>query len=217
MSRYEKLQAQLQEKPKRWLITGAAGFIGSHLLENLLKLGQHVVGLDNFATGHQRNLEAVRALVSAEQWQRFEFIPGDIRELATCHQACARVDYVLHHAALGSVPRSIMDPIASHESNVSGFINMLVAARDQSVKRFVYASSSAVYGNHPTLPKVEGIIGRPLSPYAATKEINEVYAAAFAEAYNLETVGLRYFNVFGPRQDPEGPYAAVIPKWAAAL
>jgi UDP-N-acetylglucosamine/UDP-N-acetylgalactosamine 4-epimerase len=186
-------------------------------LENLLLLEQDVVGLDNFATGNQRNLDAVQSLVGAEQWKRFEFIEDDIRDLTACQQACDGVDYVLHEAALGSVPLSMANPIRCHESNVTGFLNLLVAARDNQVARFVYASSCAIYGNDPAPAKVETNIGRPLSPYAASKEINEVYAAAFAEAYHLETIGLRYFNVFGPRQDPKGPYAAAIPKWAASI
>jgi len=217
MNHYEQIQAQLCKNPKRWLITGAAGFIGSHLLEKLLRLNQHVVGLDNFATGSRRNLAAVQGLVSADQWRRFEMIEGDIREPKICQLACSHVDFVLHEAALGSVPLSMAEPICCHESNVTGFLNMLVAARDNRVARFVYASSCAIYGNNPDVAKVETNIGRPLSPYAASKEINEVYAAAFSEAYGLGTIGLRYFNVFGPRQDPKGPYAAVIPKWAESI
>lgn len=217
MSKYQEVQAQLQKEPKVWLVTGVAGFIGSNLLEALLKLDQSVVGLDNFSTGKKANLEEVKALVSPQQWARFQFIKGDITDLATCERACAGVDFVLHQAALGSVPRSIADPIRSHQSNVTGFLNMLVAARDAGVKRFVYASSSSVYGDHPDLPKVEHKTGSLLSPYAATKAMNETYADVFARVYGLATVGLRYFNVFGPRQDPEGPYAAVIPLWIAAL
>lgn len=207
----------LMQQPWRWLITGAAGFIGSNLLEALLKLDQLVVGLDNFATGKRRNFDQVRDLVSAEQWERFTFIEGDIRDLVTCQRTCHGVDFVLHQGALGSVPRSIADPIASTESNVNGTLNMLIAARDNGVKRFVYASSSSVYGDHPALPKIEQNIGAPLSPYAVTKHVNELYAAQFARHYALETIGLRYFNVFGPRQDPNGPYAAVIPKWVSAM
>lgn len=217
MTRYEQVQAELQAQPKVWLVTGAAGFIGSNLVEKLLRLGQRVVGLDNFATGHRRNLDEVRDLVGSDNWSRFNFIEGDIRVLDDCHGACAGVDFVLHQAALGSVPRSLKDPLASHAANVDGFVNMLVAARDAAVKRFVYASSSSVYGDHPALPKVEANIGRPLSPYAATKRINEIYADVFSRSYQLPTVGLRYFNVFGPRQDPNGAYAAVIPKWFAAF
>jgi len=217
MSAYEKLQVELRSSPKTWLVTGVGGFIGSNLLETLLKLDQRVIGLDNFSTGHKKNLSQVQALVAPEQWKKFQFIDGDIRNLATCQQACRGVNFVLHQAALGSVPRSMIDPMASHESNVTGFLNMLVAARDQKAKRFVYASSSAIYGDHPDLPKVEIKTGQPLSPYAATKAMNEVYANTFARAYNFESVGLRYFNVFGPRQDPDGAYAAVIPKWIAAI
>lgn len=217
MTAYEKLEKELSAKPKRWLVTGVAGFIGSNLLQRLLELGQTVVGLDNYATGYASNLEQVQALVCPESWAKFRFIQGSITELGTCQAACQGVDYVLHQAALGSVPRSIEDPLASHQSNLDGFVNMMVAAREAGVKRFVYASSSAVYGDHPGLPKVEDEIGRVLSPYAATKLANEVYADAFANSYGIEPIGLRYFNVFGPRQDPEGAYAAVIPKWIAAL
>lgn len=208
---------QLQQAPKRWLITGCAGFIGSNLLETLLKANQHVVGLDNFATGHQRNLDEVKTLVSPAQWANFNFINGDIRQLEDCQQACKGVDYVLHQAALGSVPRSINDPITTNGTNISGFLNMLVAARDAGVKRFVYAASSSTYGDHPALPKVEDVIGKPLSPYAITKYVNELYADVFSRTYGFHSVGLRYFNVFGPRQDPNGAYAAVIPKWTAAM
>lgn len=217
MTAYEKLQGTLRAGPKQWLVTGAAGFIGSNLVEALLKLDQRVVGLDNFATGKRANLEEVRRLVSPEQWRRFQFIKGDIRKLADCQRACAGADYVLHQGALGSVPRSIAEPLNSHESNVNGALNMLLAAREQKVRTFVYASSSSVYGDHPKLPKIEGVEGKLLSPYAATKAINEVYADVFGRVYGLPCVGLRYFNVFGPRQDPEGAYAAVIPKWLAAL
>ena len=203
--------------PRTWLVTGVAGFIGSNLLEALLKLGQRVVGLDNFATGHRHNLDMVHDEVGAKAWSGFRFIEGDIRDLATCHEACKGVDVVLHQAALGSVPRSIEDPITSHGTNVTGFLNMLVAARDAGVKRFVYAASSAAYGDWPGLPKVEDTIGRPLSPYGAGKYMNELYADTFGRCYGLETIGLRYFNVFGPRQDPEGAYAAVIPKWVASM
>jgi len=205
------------DKQQTWLVTGCAGFIGSNLIESLLQRGQKVVGLDNFSTGFQHNLDQVEAAVGRETWKRFRFIEGDIRSLDTCREACKGVDYVLHEAALGSVPRSIDDPITSHESNVTGFLNMLVAARDAKVRRFVYAASSAAYGDHPGLPKVEETIGRPLSPYGAGKYMNELYADVFGRCYGLETVGLRYFNVFGPRQDPDGAYAAVIPKWIAAM
>jgi UDP-N-acetylglucosamine 4-epimerase len=214
---FETLQQQLKLEPKTWLITGVAGFIGSNLLEALLKLDQRVVGLDNFITGHQHNLDEVQSLVAPKQWSNFRFIKADIRELAACHDACAGVDYVLHQAALGSVPRSIQDPIATNQSNIDGFLNMLVAARDAKVKQFVYAASSSTYGDHPGLPKVEDKIGKPLSPYAVTKYVNELYAEVFARTYGLLNIGLRYFNVFGPRQDPNGAYAAVIPKWTASL
>lgn len=215
--RFEHLQAELLAQPRRWLVTGAAGFIGSHLTERLLRLGQTVVGLDNFATGHQRNLDEVLELVGEENAARFQFIEGDIRDLDVCRAACEHVELVLHQAALGSVPRSLQDPINSHKTNVDGFLNMLVAARDAGIRRFVYASSSSVYGDEPTLPKVEGREGRLLSPYAATKHMNEVYARIFQDAYGIECIGLRYFNVFGPRQDPNGPYAAVMPRWIEAL
>ena len=253
MIAYQQLCQQLPQAPKTWLITGVAGFIGSNLLENLLKLNQRVVGLDNFATGYQRNLDEVQSLVSAQQWANFQFIKGDIRNLEDCQRAMtfdlsaapqlslrARpaiqgsriksgmtaeeskttthpVDYVLHQAALGSVPRSVEDPITTNATNISGFLNMLVAARDAKVKRFVYAASSSTYGDHPGLPKVEDQIGRPLSPYAVTKYVNELYADVFATAYGTQSIGLRYFNVFGPRQDPDGAYAAVIPKWIASM
>ncbi|WP_444946342.1 NAD-dependent epimerase/dehydratase family protein [Microbulbifer sp. VTAC004] len=217
MTRYETILQTLPDSPKRWLITGVAGFIGSNLLEALLRLDQYVVGLDNFATGHQRNLNEVRASVSQEQWERFRFINGDIRDQEDCHKACSDVDYVLHQAALGSVPRSLKDPVTTNRTNIDGFLNMLVAARDAKVKSFTYAASSSTYGDHPGLPKVEDIIGKPLSPYAITKYVNELYAEVFDRAYGFATVGLRYFNVFGKRQDPEGAYAAVIPKWAAAM
>ena len=214
---YEKVKASLVASPKTWLITGVAGFIGSNLLEELLLLNQKVVGLDNFATGFQHNLDEVQSLVSDEQWQRFNFIKGDIRELADCEQACANVDYVLHQAALGSVPRSIANPIATNETNISGFLNMLVAARDANVISFTYAASSSTYGDHPSLPKVEENIGNPLSPYAVTKYVNELYADVFSRTYGFNTIGLRYFNIFGKRQTPDGAYAAVIPKWTAAM
>lgn len=214
---YDKIQAELQSSPRTWLITGVAGFIGSNLLETLLKLDQKVVGLDNFATGFQHNLDEVQSLVSSEQWQRFTLIKGDIRNLETCKQACNGVDYVLHQAALGSVPRSIEDPITTNENNISGFLNMLVAARDAEVQRFVYAASSSTYGDHPGLPKVEDKTGKPLSPYAVTKLVNELYTDVFAKTYDFKTIGLRYFNIFGQRQDPNGAYAAVIPKWFAGL
>ena len=214
---YEKLAQGLRAEPKTWLVTGVAGFIGSHLLESLLQFGQQVVGVDNFATGHRRNLEEVRAVVGDTVWWRFRFLEGDIANLETCRSACKGVDYVLHQAGLGSVPRSIQDPIAANRANVDGCLNMLVAARDRGVARFVYASSSSVSGDHPDLPKQEERIGEPLSPYAVTKYVNELYARVFARLYGLHSVGLRYFNVFGPRQDPNGAYAAVIPKWIGLL
>lgn len=221
MSHYQEIQNQLKAHPKTWLITGVAGFIGSNLLEKLLSLGQQVVGLDNFATGHQHNLDEVQSLVTHEQWKKFHFIEGDIRNLEDCQKAMLfdhqPVDYVLHQAALGSVPRSIADPIMSNSANITGFLNMLVAARDANVKSFTYAASSSTYGDHPALPKVEENIGKPLSPYAATKYVNELYADVFARTYGFECIGLRYFNVFGRRQDPNGAYAAVIPKWTAAM
>jgi UDP-N-acetylglucosamine/UDP-N-acetylgalactosamine 4-epimerase len=217
MTQYERLQAKLRQAPQTWLVTGVAGFIGSNLLETLLKLDQRVVGLDNFATGHQRNLDEVQSLVSPAQWGNFKFIQGDIRQLADCQKACVGVDYVLHEAALGSVPRSLADPMATNDTNITGFLNMLLAARDAKVQSFTYAASSSTYGDHPALPKVEENIGNPLSPYAVTKYVNELYASVFARSYGFKTIGLRYFNVFGPRQDPNGAYAAVIPKWTDAL
>ena len=209
--------SSLAKSPKTWLVTGCAGFIGSNLIERLLRMGQDVVGLDNFSTGFRHNLDQVEEAVGPEAWSSFHFIEGDIRDLDTCREACKGAAIVLHQAALGSVPRSIDDPITSHASNVTGFINMLVAARDAKVGRFVYAASSAAYGDSPALPKVEETIGNPLSPYAAGKYMNELYAGVFARCYGMETIGLRYFNVFGPRQDPDGAYAAVIPKWIAAM
>lgn len=207
----------LNRSPATWLLTGVAGFIGSHLLETLLAHDQRVIGLDNFATGRKENLDDVKGRVTSEQWSRFRFIEGDIAQPEVCQGACAGVDFVLHQAALGSVPRSIAEPVRSHDSNVTGFLHMLVAARDHQVRRFVYASSSSVYGDDPRLPKQEEHLGQPLSPYAATKRTNELYAEVFARCYGLSCVGLRYFNVFGPRQDPAGPYAAVIPQWISAL
>lgn len=217
MSSYSQMLTRLKENQKTWLITGVAGFIGSNLLEALLLLDQRVVGIDNFSTGFRQNLHETRERVSIDQWNRFTFIEGDIRELSTCQQTCAGVDYVLHQAALGSVPRSIEDPLLINENNISGFLNMLVAARDAKVCRFVYAASSSTYGDHPDLPKVEDKIGQPLSPYAVTKYVNELYADVFARCYNFQTIGLRYFNIFGRRQDPNGAYAAVIPMWFAGL
>ena len=214
---FAQIQDQLRAAPKTWLVTGVAGFIGSNLLEALLALDQRVIGLDNFSTGYKKNLDQVKDLLSARQWGRFGLLEGDIQDLAACQKACAGVDYVLHEAALGSVPASMADPIKAHQSNVTGFVNVLAAAREAEAHRFVYASSSAVYGDDPELPKVEAKIGSPLSPYAATKVIDEVYADVFARAFGFHSIGLRYFNVFGPRQDPGGAYAAVIPKWIAAL
>jgi UDP-N-acetylglucosamine/UDP-N-acetylgalactosamine 4-epimerase len=221
MTRYEQIKAELLASPKTWLVTGVAGFIGSNLLEHLLKLNQKVVGLDNFATGHQHNLDEVKNLVTAQQWQGFSFIEGDIRNYQNCETALANngegVDYVLHQAALGSVPRSIADPLTTNAANITGFLNMLQAAKEANVKSFTYAASSSTYGDHPALPKVEENIGNPLSPYAVTKYVNELYAGVYAKTYGFKTIGLRYFNVFGQRQDPNGAYAAVIPKWTAAM
>src|SRR3990167_8582800 len=215
--RYTALQEQLRQQPRTWLITGVAGFIGSHLLETLLGLGQRVVGLDNFATGHRHNLDEVQALVGDEAWRRFRFIEGDIRHLADCQAACDGVELVLHQAALGSVPRSIADPITTNAANVTGFLNLLTASRDAKAKRFVYAASSSTYGDHPGLPKVEDVIGKPLSPYAVTKLVNELYADVFGRCYGMESIGLRYFNIFGRRQDPNGAYPAVGPRWVASM
>ena len=217
MSNYEKVKQQLVDAPKAWLVTGVAGFIGSNLLETLLKLNQKVVGLDNFATGHQYNLDEVEKSVTSDQWQNFTFYEGDIRDIETCKKAVSGIDYVLHQAALGSVPRSIEDPITSNAANVTGFLNMLHAAKEEGVKSFTYAASSSTYGDHPALPKVEENIGNPLSPYAVTKYVNELYASVYARTYGFKTIGLRYFNVFGKRQDPNGAYAAVIPKWTASM
>lgn len=208
---------ELRTRPRRWLLTGSAGFIGSNLLQTLLAAGQHVVSLDNFATGHRRNLEQVRAAVGDAAWSLHRFIEGDIADAQVCREACAGAEIVLHQAALGSVPRSIQDPLATHRANATGFVNMLVAAKDAGLGRFVYAASSSTYGDSPSLPKVEAVIGRPLSPYAVTKYLNELYADVFGRCYGLSTIGLRYFNVFGPRQDPDGAYAAVIPRWVAAM
>ncbi|MFK3862203.1 NAD-dependent epimerase/dehydratase family protein [Pseudoalteromonas rhizosphaerae] len=221
MTRYEQIKAELLASPKTWLVTGVAGFIGSNILEHLLKLNQKVVGLDNFATGHQHNLDEVQGLVTEEQWQGFNFIKGDIRNYEDCVKAISNnsnnVDYVLHQAALGSVPRSIADPVTTNAANITGFLNMLQAAKEANVKSFTYAASSSTYGDHPALPKVEENIGNPLSPYAVTKYVNELYAGVYARTYGFKTIGLRYFNVFGQRQDPNGAYAAVIPKWTADM
>ena len=221
MNRYKEVQNSLLLEPRRWLVTGVAGFIGSNLLEALLGLDQEVVGIDNFATGHQRNLDQVQRLVKPDQWERFRFLKGDICNLVDCQKAVVLkgkpVDFILHQAALGSVPRSIIDPISTNNANITGFLNMLVAAKDAGVSRVVYAASSSTYGDHPGLPKVEDTIGRPLSPYAVTKYVNELYADVFDRCYALKSTGLRYFNVFGPRQDPNGAYAAVIPQWIASM
>jgi UDP-N-acetylglucosamine 4-epimerase len=217
MTRYDQIQKELLDSPKTWLVTGVAGFIGSNLLEKLLKLNQKVVGLDNFATGHQHNLDEVKSVVTNEQWKLFIFIEGDIRNINDCEKALNDVDYVLHQAALGSVPRSIADPITTNAANISGFINMLTSAKEANVSSFTYAASSSTYGDHPALPKIEENIGNPLSPYAVTKYVNELYANVFARTYGFKSIGLRYFNVFGQRQDPDGAYAAVIPKWTASM
>jgi len=217
MNRYEQVKRDLKHSPKTWLVTGVAGFIGSNLLESLLLLDQKVVGLDNFSTGYQHNLDEVQGVVSQDQWNKFTFIEGDICSFETCQAAMKGVDYVLHQAALGSVPRSIEDPIMTNSSNVDGFLHMLQAAKEAEVKSFTYAASSSTYGDHPTLPKVEENIGNPLSPYAVTKYVNELYAAVYARTYGFKTIGLRYFNIFGKRQDPKGAYAAVIPLWTAAM
>ena len=217
MSRYEEIKTEILNNPKTWLITGVAGFIGSNLLESLLKLNQKVIGLDNFATGHHYNLDEVENSVQKEQWSHFKFINGDIRSYDDCKLAVKDVDYVLHQAALGSVPRSIEDPITSNAANITGFLNILDAAKEEKVKSFTYAASSSTYGDHTALPKVEENIGNPLSPYAVTKYVNELYAGVYARTYGFKTIGLRYFNVFGKRQDPNGAYAAVIPKWTASM
>ena len=221
MTKYEQLQKHLKSNQSTWLVTGVAGFIGSNLLEKLLILNQKVVGLDNFDTGYQHNIDQAigdaNKTTGKDLSNNFKFVNGDIRELEDCQKACSGVDYVLHQAALGSVPRSIEDPINTNKANIDGFLNMLVASKDENVKRFVYAASSSTYGDHPDLPKVEDKIGSPLSPYAVTKVVNELYANVFAKTYGFKTIGLRYFNIFGKRQDPNGAYAAVIPKWVAAI
>ncbi|QJT07684.1 SDR family oxidoreductase [Oceanidesulfovibrio marinus] len=216
-SAYDALTQRLQSEPRTWCVTGVAGFIGSNLLETLLALGQNVVGIDNFATGHQRNLDEVHAIVGEERFARFTFYEADITDYESCRKVCANVDFVLHQAALGSVPRSLDNPLNTNSANITGFLNMLEAARREGCKRFVYACSSSTYGDSPTLPKVEDQIGEPLSPYAVTKYVDELYGRVFTRCYGMSTLGLRYFNVFGPRQDPEGAYAAVIPKWFDAL
>ena len=217
MKHHQDFAARISAGRRRWLVTGAAGFIGSHLVEQLLGLDQEVAGLDNFSTGKRENLELVRQAVGEARWKSFRFVEGDIRALDTCNAACASVDVVLHQAGLGSVPRSIDKPLRTHDSNVNGFLNMLLAARDAGAERLVYASSSAVYGDHPGLPKIESELGRAMSPYGLSKRMNELYADVFAACYGFKSVGLRYFNVFGPRQDPDGPYASVIPAWLGAL
>ncbi|MDP1636840.1 MAG: NAD-dependent epimerase/dehydratase family protein [Candidatus Nitrotoga sp.] len=217
MTAFQLLKQRLPQEPRVWLVTGAAGFIGSNLVETLLKLDQHVIGLDNFTTGYRENLKEVEHCVTTQQWAGFRIMDGDIRDLSICREAVSGVDYVLHQAALGSVPRSLEDPILTNENNISGFLNMLVAARDAAVKRFIYAASSSTYGDHPGLPKIENLIGKPLSPYAVTKYVNELYADVFSRCYGFHTIGLRYFNIFGRRQDPNGAYAAVIPKWVACM
>lgn len=215
--KYQQIMEQLEQAPRTWLVTGAAGFIGSHLVEALLKLDQNVLGLDNFSTGRESNLADVRQLVGPGKWENFSLLEADVSDFQACKRACVGIDYVLHQAALGSVPRSISDPLNTNQSNVTGFLNMLWAVNQAGVKRFVFASSSSVYGDHPALPKVEDLVGNCLSPYAVSKRVNELYAHAFSKCYGTECIGLRYFNVFGPRQDPEGAYAAVIPKWIAAM
>jgi UDP-N-acetylglucosamine 4-epimerase len=216
VSRFDDICENLVNQPQRWLVTGVAGFIGSALLEKLLDLGQSVVGVDNFITGHRKNLDEVLSIHPDEKYQ-FRFIEGDLRDPAVASAACQDVDVILHQAALGSVPRSLKDPRATHEHNVDALVNLLVAAREQKVRRVIYASSSAVYGDHPGMPKVEDRVGRPLSPYAVSKRAGELYAQVFHDCYDMEITGLRYFNVFGRRQDPQGPYAAVIPRWIAHL
>lgn len=213
MEIYQEVQDKLRRVSHTWLVTGVAGFIGSNLLQRLLELDQQVVGIDNFATGHRKNLNDVRSCVGEERWRSFRFVEGDLRQIDTCTEACRGIDYVLHQAALGSVPRSIDDPLSTHQANVDGFVHLLIAARNANVRRVVYAGSSSTYGDNPALPKVEDKIGRPLSPYAVTKQVNELYARVFHRTYGLNTIGLRYFNVFGRRQDPNGAYAAVIPRW----
>ena len=217
MTALDSVRQRLTAKPLRWLVTGSAGFIGSHLVQALLDLDQTVTGLDNFATGHRRNLDEIAAAVTAERWRRHRFVEADIRDAAACRLACRDVDVVLHQAALGSVPRSLDDPATTNAVNIDGFLNVLMAARDAGVRRFVYAASSSTYGDHPGLPKVEDVIGRPLSPYAVTKLVNELYAEVFGRCYGMQSIGLRYFNIFGARQDPDGAYAAVIPRWIRAL
>jgi len=213
MQTYSSIKKSLNQNPKIWLITGVAGFIGSNLLETLLTLNQSVIGMDNFSTGNEENLIEVKSLVTKKQWARFKFIKGDISNFKSCELACEGIDYVLHQAAIGSVPRSIKDPIQTNKSNITGFLNILLASKNANVKSFVYAASSSTYGDHKKLPKKENLIGNPLSPYAVTKYVNELYADVFFRTYGFNTIGLRYFNVFGKRQTPNSAYAAVIPKW----
>ena len=217
MEVYERIQSELKEKPKTWLVTGAAGFIGSHLVEKLLKLNQNVLGIDNFSTGFQKNINSIQTMVTKRQWQNFQFYKRDICNYAECELSCKGVDVVLHQAALGSVPRSINDPIATNDVNISGFLNILTACKETKVKSFIYAASSSTYGDNTNLPKKEEIIGNQLSPYAVTKYVNELYASVYSKCYGINTTGLRYFNVFGPRQDPDGAYAAVIPLWVNSM
>jgi UDP-N-acetylglucosamine 4-epimerase len=217
MKNYEEIKEELLQTQKIWLVTGVAGFIGSNLAEALLKLNQKVVSLDNFATGHRYNLEHIKSSVSKEEWKNFTFVEGDITDYAMCAEITKGVDIVLHQAALGSVPRSIDNPVLSNNANVTGFLNMLTAAKENGVKRFVYASSSSVYGDSQELPKVESRTGNVLSPYAVTKAVNELYMGVFYKVYGFESIGLRYFNVFGKRQDPNGAYAAVMPKWIGQI
>lgn len=217
MDVFDRIKNDLSNQSKTWLITGVAGFIGSNLLEALLNLNQNVVGLDNFSTGFQRNLDEVKQIVGPEKWSRFKFISGDIRDIHDCHLACNNVDYVLHQAALGSVPRSIENPINTNGTNIDGFLNMLIAAKDAKVRKFIFAGSSSTYGDSVSLPKIESVIGKPLSPYAVTKYVNELYADVFNQIYGLNFIGLRYFNVFGKRQNFQGAYAAVIPKWIFSM
>jgi UDP-N-acetylglucosamine 4-epimerase len=214
---YEQVRARLQSAPRTWLVTGSAGFIGSNLAEALLRMGQRVVGIDDFSNGFQHNVDDVRRQVGEEAAERYRFFEADVRNPGDCAEACRGVDVILHQAALGSVPRSIANPVASHLANADGTLNLMDAARDAGVRRFVYASSSSTYGDNPALPKVEHQTGRPLSPYAVSKYVGELYGGVFHRVYGLETVGLRYFNVFGRRQRPDGPYAAVIPRWIGRL
>jgi UDP-N-acetylglucosamine 4-epimerase len=221
MNKYEQLQDFLKVNQSTWLVTGAAGFIGSNIVEKLLILNQKVIGLDNFDSGYQHNIDhaikdASRA-TGKNLIKNFKFVHGDVRDLIDCHKACDGVDYVLHQAAIGSVPRSIKDPCNTNRTNIDGFLNMMIASKEANVKRFVYASSSSSYGDQSDLPKVEDKIGSPLSPYAVSKIVNELYADVFAKVYGFRTIGLRYFNIFGKRQDPNGAYAAVIPKWVSAI